>query len=72
MFFPSDLESKDLNDYKNFKAYSYYKSDWLQPLFYHCLDTHSKFCIMKAGCRKSQNIRDTYHKTLVDYREKNC
>ena len=47
---------------KNSKAYSYYKSGWLQPLFYHCLDTDSKFCIMKAECRKSQNIRDTYHK----------
>ena len=41
MFFPSDLGSKDLNDYKNFKAYSYFKSGWLQPLFYHCLDTDS-------------------------------
>ena len=54
MFFPSDLGSKDLNDYKNSKAYSYYKYGWLQPLFYHCLDTDIKFCIMKAGCRKSK------------------
>ena len=32
MFYPSELGSKDLSDYKNSKAYSYYKSGWLQPL----------------------------------------
>ena len=32
MFYPSELGSKDLSDYKNNKAYSYYKSGWLQPL----------------------------------------
>ena len=31
--FPSELGSKDLNDYKNSKAYSYRKSSWLQPVF---------------------------------------
>ena len=62
MFFPSELGSKDLNDYKNSKAYSYYKSRWLEPLFYHHIDMSSKLCIIKADCRKSQNIRDTYHK----------
>ena len=62
MFFPSELGSKDLNDYKNSKAYSYYKSGWLQPLFYHSISINSKFCIIKTECRKSQNIRDSYHK----------
>ena len=28
MFYPSELGSKDLSDYKNSKAYSYYKSGW--------------------------------------------
>ena len=32
MFYPSELVSKDLSGYKNSKAYSYYKSGWLQPL----------------------------------------
>ena len=32
IFYPSELGSKDLSDYKNSKAYSYYKSGWLQPL----------------------------------------
>ena len=31
-FYPSELGSKDLSEYKNSKAYSYYKSGWLQPL----------------------------------------
>ena len=29
MLFPSEFGSKDLNDYKNSKAYSYHKSGWL-------------------------------------------
>ena len=33
-FYPSELGSKDLCDYKNCKAYSYYKSGWLNPLCY--------------------------------------
>ena len=32
MFYPSELVSKDLSGYENSKAYSYYKSGWLQPL----------------------------------------
>ena len=32
MLYPSELGSKDLNDYKNNEAYSYYKLGWLQPL----------------------------------------
>ena len=62
MFFPSELGSKDLNDDKNSKAYSYYKSGWLQPLYYHAIDINSKFCIIKIECRESQSIRDSYHK----------
>ena len=65
MFFPSELGSKDLNDYKNSKAYSYYKSGWLQPLYYHAINMNSKFCIIRTECRKSQNIRDSYHKLWI-------
>ena len=32
MFYPTELGSTDLSDYKKSKAYSYYKSGWLQPL----------------------------------------
>ena len=61
MFNPSELGSKDLSDYKNSKAYSYYKSSWIQPLMYHNL-TRSNYCIFKSECRRSQSINDTYHK----------
>ena len=37
MFYPSELVSKDLGDYKNSKGYRYYKSGSLQPLQYHNL-----------------------------------
>ena len=52
MFFPSGLGSKDLNDYKDSKAYSYHKSVCLQQLLYHNF-TGSNFCILKGECRKS-------------------
>ena len=55
MFFPSELGSKDSNDYKNYKAYSYYKSGWLQPLYHHAINMNSKFCVIRTECRKSQN-----------------
>ena len=64
MFYPSELGSKDLSDYKTSKAYSYYKSGWLQPLLYHDL-AGSNYCILKGDCRKSQNIKDPFHKFWI-------
>ena len=71
-FFPSELGSKDLNDYKNCKAYSYFKSGWLEQLWYHCIDSDSLFCVIKAQCRKSQNIRDTCHKLWLVIEKKSA
>ena len=42
MLYPSKLDIKELSDHKNSKAYSYYKSGWLQHLHYHNL-SGSKF-----------------------------
>ena len=56
MFYPSALGSKDLSDCNNSKAYSYYKSGWLQPLQYHNL-SGSRYCIFRGECRKSQSIK---------------
>ena len=64
MFFPSELGSKDLNDFKSSKAYSYHKSGWLQPLLYHNL-TGSNFCILKGECRKYQSVNDPFHKLWI-------
>ena len=41
MFYSSELGGKDLSDYKNSKAYSYYRSGWLQPLKYHNLSEYT-------------------------------
>ena len=57
MCFPSELASKDLNDYENSKAYSCHKSGWLRPLFFNNL-AGSNFCILKGECSKSQSVSD--------------
>ena len=57
----SDLGSKDLNDYKNSKTYSYHKSGWLKPLFSHSL-TGINFCIAKGEYSKSQSVNNPFHK----------
>ena len=59
-FYPSELGSKDLSDYKNSRTYSYYKSGWLQPLQYHNL-SGSKYCIIRRECRKSQSTKGLFH-----------
>ena len=64
MFYPRELDSKDLSGRKNSKAYSYYKSGWLQPLQYHNL-SGSKYCIIRGECRKSQSIKDPFHKLWI-------
>ena len=64
MFFPSELGSNALNDYRNSEAYSYHKSDWLQPLLYHDL-TGINFCILKGECRKSQSVNDPFNKLWI-------
>ena len=64
MFYPSELGSKDLSDYKNSKAQSYYKSGWLHPLQYHNL-SGSKYCIIRGECKKSQSIEDPFHKLWI-------
>ena len=65
MFYPTQLDSTDLSDYKNLKAYSYYESGWLQPLYFHKL-SGSKYCIFKGECRQSQRIKKINHK-ILDY-----
>ena len=46
MFYPAQLRSTDFSDYKNSKAYSYYKSGWLQPLYFYKF-SGSKYGIFK-------------------------
>ena len=64
-FNPSELKSKDLNDYKTSKGYSYYATGWLRPLFYHPVSETSKYCLLKTTCRPSQKISDVPHKLWI-------
>ena len=64
MFYPTQLGSTDLSDYKNSKAYSYYESGWLQPLYFHKM-SGSKYCIFKGECRHSQKINEINHKLWI-------
>ena len=47
MFYPQELGSKVLSDYKNSKTYSYYKLGWLQVFQYHNL-SGIKYCIIRG------------------------
>ena len=64
MFYDSELGSKDLSNYKNSKSYIYYKSGWLQVLQYHNL-SGSKYCIIREEYRKSQFLKDPFHKLWI-------
>ena len=47
MFFPTELGSTDLSDYKLCKAYSYFKNGLLEPLKSHTF-SRIKFCLIKT------------------------
>ena len=64
MFYPTQLGSTDLSDYKNSKAYSYYKSGLFQPLYFRKL-SGSKCCLFKGECRQSQRINEINHKLWI-------
>ena len=64
-FFPAELASKDLNDYKTSKAYSYFKDGWLETLEYNEVDQYSKYCLLKTRCRPSQRMNDAPHKLWI-------
>ena len=62
-----ELGSKDLSDYKNSKAYSYYKSGRFQPLQYRNL-SGSKCCFIGEECTKPQSIKDPFHKPWMYFK----
>ena len=57
-FNPSELVSTDLNDYTTSKAYNYYSEGWLNPTNYHEIGKHSKMCIFKGTCKRSQRVSE--------------
>ena len=64
-FFPTELASDDLNDYKTSKAHSYFKDGWLQELQYHSISSECEYCLIRGSCRKSEKINDPFHKLWI-------
>ena len=58
----SDIE--DLSNYKESKAYSYFKGGWLSNISYHSLGTRED-CLLKIDCSPSERLRDSPHKLWV-------
>ena len=48
MFFPRQLSSEDLKDYKTSKGYSYFQSGWLGQISYHPISDTSPVCFFKS------------------------
>ena len=64
MFYPTKLGSTDLSDNKDSKACSYYKSGWLQPLYFRKF-SGIKYCIFQGECRQSKRINGINHKLWI-------
>ena len=64
-FNPSELSSADLCDYKNCKAYRYFKRGWLGPLQYHKVQPDCDYCLLKTDCTPSERLSDTPHKLWI-------
>lgn len=61
----TSLHQRLLSDYKEGKAYSYFKSHWLQEVFYHPISDDSSLCILKSQCTPSQAVRSLPHDVWV-------
>uniref|UniRef100_A0AAV2MK29 SWIM-type domain-containing protein n=1 Tax=Knipowitschia caucasica TaxID=637954 RepID=A0AAV2MK29_KNICA len=53
-----------MSDYKEGKAFSYYKSGWVREMFYFRVPS-SKYCFLKAECVPSEKIRQIPHQVYV-------
>ena len=65
MLYPSELGSKDLSDYKNTEAYSYYKSRYFNLcniIIFQEVNTVSS----GGECKKSLSIKHPFHKRFSD------
>ena len=47
-FNPTELGSKDLNDYKTSKGHEYYAKGWLGELQYHGISSESRYCFLRG------------------------
>lgn len=59
------LKKRLLSDYKEGKAYSYFDSKWLKNVYYHEVNSSSKYCFLKSESTPSQNINNVPHRIWV-------
>ena len=59
------LTKRLLCDYKEQKAYSYFKSEFLYEVFYNGISTNSKFCFLRAKCTPSMRVNNVPHEAWV-------
>ena len=64
-FYPTELASDGLNDYKTSKAHSYFKDRWLQELKNNNISDDCEYCLIKGSCRKSEKINDPFHQLWI-------
>ena len=62
----TNLADRLLNDYKEGKAYSYFRSGWLQEVYvYNFIWNEENLCFLKAACTPSFRVDDTPHHAWV-------
>ena len=64
MLYPSKLDIKELSDYKNSKAYSYYNEDGFN-ICTTIIFQEVNLCIIRGECRKSQSIKTPFQKLWI-------
>ena len=69
-FNPAELASKDLSDYKNSKAYSYFINGWLGLISYNNINESSPYCLLKTDCQPSERLNDPPHKLWICIQKK--
>lgn len=65
------LTKRLLNDYKEQKAFGYFKSKFLYEVFYHEISQHSQFCFVRAKCVPSMRLKNIPHEAWVCIRKDN-
>ena len=59
------LNKEVLSAYKSGKAYSLFRDNYIQELFYHEINKHHPCCFLKASCKRSQRLSETPHEAWV-------
>ena len=61
----SDLLCRLRSEYKEGKAYRYFKCDWVKEIFYHPISSSSKFCFLKGRVSPSMRTNNSAYYVWV-------